>query len=70
MFWKGRINAIIFLAIAIGIVLFCARGEYMAAGGFAVFMLFVKMCLGILDKIFTAITGKPLFYDVKVLDDE
>ncbi len=67
MFWKGRINAIIFISMAIGIIMFTMKGEYAAAAGFVFFMFGVKIALGLLNILWTAATGNPLFYDVKVL---
>ena len=67
MFWKGRVNAVLVIITIAGFCLFFAAEGFSAAAGFFIFMLLVRLFLGVLNIIWTAITGNPLFYDTKIL---
>lgn len=67
MFWAGRVNAILFLITVVGFVATLAAYGLMSAGGFIIVMLIVRVFLWLLNVIWAAVTGKPLFYSDKVM---
>lgn len=67
MFWAGRVNAILFLITLVGFVATLAAYGLMSAGGFITVMLIVRVALGLLNLVWAAVTGKPLFYSDKVM---
>lgn len=68
MFWLGRLNAILAIVAAIGVVLCWAVQGPAGAAGWLLVMFLIRIALRIVDVIWTALTGDPLFYQVKVLD--
>lgn len=70
MFWLGRLNAILAIVAAVGVVVVWAVQGPAAAAGWLVFMFVLRIALRIVDVVWTAATGNPFFYHVKVLDRE
>lgn len=70
MFWIGRLNAILAIIAAVGVVVLWAAEGPAGAAGWIVLMLVLRIALRIVDVVWTATTGNPLFYHVKVLDRE
>jgi hypothetical protein len=68
MFWAGRVNAVLAIVAAVGVIVFWAIQGPSGAAGWLIIMLFVRIGIRILDVIWTALTGDPLIYQVKVLD--
>jgi hypothetical protein len=68
MFWLGRLNAILAIVAVIGLVLAFAIDGPAAAMGWLIIMFVLRVGIRILDTIWTATTGNPLFYHTKILD--
>lgn len=70
MIWFGWLNAVLATITTLGIFIFWSLDGAMSGIGFLIFMIFVRIALKIVNTLFTVITGNPLFYDVKVLDNK
>lgn len=68
MFWLGRLNAILAIVAFVGLVIVWAVQGPAGAAGWLIIMLLVRVALRILDVLWTAATGNPLFYHTKILD--
>lgn len=68
MFWVGRVNAVLAVVAFVGLVVVWAVQGPAAAFGWLIFMGILRLALRIANTLWTAATGNPLFYDVKVLD--
>lgn len=68
MLWIGWVNAAIGMLTLIGLVIVWNLEGIGGALGFLFFVFFVRVCLRFVNMAWTAFTGRPLFYDVKVLD--
>lgn len=68
MFWAGRVNAVLAIVAFIGLIVCWAVQGPAGAAGWLIIMLFVRIGIRILDTVWTAATGNPLIYQVKVLD--
>lgn len=69
MFWVGRLNAVLAIVAFAGLVLMWATSGVQAALGWLLVMGVIRIGIRILDIVWTAITGNPLFYDTKILDN-
>lgn len=70
MFWLGRLNAILAIVAFVGLVIVWSVQGPAGAMGWLIIMLVVRIGIRILDVVWTAATGNPLFYHLKVLDRE
>lgn len=68
MFWLGRLNAILAIVAFLGLFIVWAVQGPAGAAGWLIIMLLVRVALRILDTVWTAATGNPLFYHTKILD--
>lgn len=68
MFWAGRVNAVLAIVAAAGVVICWAVQGAAGAAGWLIIMLLVRIGIRILDVIWTALTGDPLIYQTKILD--
>lgn len=68
MFWVGRVNAVLAVVAFVGLVVVWAIQGAAGAAGWLIIMLVVRLSLRVINTLWTAATGNPLFYDVKVLD--
>lgn len=68
MFWAGRVNAVLAIVAFIGLVLCWAVQGPAGAAGWLIIMFAIRIGIRILDTVWTAITGDPLIYQVKLLD--
>lgn len=68
MFWLGRLNAILAMVAGVGVVVVWAVQGPAGAAGWLIIMLVLRIALRIVDTIWTAATGNPLFYHTKILD--
>lgn len=68
MFWAGRVNAVLAILTFVGLVVVWSVQGPGAAAGWLIVMVLVRIGIRILDTVWTAITGNPLIYQVKVLD--
>lgn len=68
MFWLGRLNAILAILAAAGVVVAWAAEGPAGAAGWLVVMLVLRFALRVIDTMWIAATGNPLFYQVKILD--
>ena len=68
MFWLGRLNAILSIVTFVGLCIVWAIQGPAGAMGWLIIMLLVRVGIRILDVVWTALTGNPLIYQVKVLD--
>jgi len=70
MFWIGRLNAILAIVGFVGLGVMWYGGAIQAAIGWVIVMFLVRIALGVMNTLWTAISGTPLFYDVKVIDKD
>ena len=70
MFWAGRVNAVLAIVAAIGVVICWAVQGPAGAAGWLLIMFVIRIAIRILDTLWTAATGNPLIYQVKVLDPQ
>lgn len=68
MFWLGRLNAILAIVVFLGLVIVWAVQGPGAAFGWLIFMGLLRIAIRIVDVVWTAATGNPLFYHTKILD--
>lgn len=68
MFWAGRVNAVLAIVAFIGLIVCWAVQGPAGAAGWLIIMLVVRIGLRIVDVVWTAATGDPLFYHTKILD--
>jgi hypothetical protein len=68
MFWLGRLNAIVAIVAAVGVVIAWAIEGPAGAAGWLLLMFVLRIALRIVDVVWTAATGNPLFYQTKILD--
>ena len=69
MFWAGQVNAVLAIVTFGGVFLIgVAFGPGEAVAWFF-FMFAVRVCMKIVDLVWTAATGSPLIYQVKILED-
>lgn len=68
MFWAGRVSAVLAIVAAAGVVVCWAVEGPAGAAGWLIVMLVIRIALRVVDVIWTALTGDPLFYQVKILD--
>ncbi len=68
MFWAGRVNAVLAIVAFVGLIVVWSVQGPGAAFGWLILMGLVRIGIRILDTVWTAITGNPLIYQVKVLD--
>mgnify|MGYP000594316427 CR=1 FL=1 len=68
MFWLGRINAVLAILLFVGIVFFWWLQGPAGAGGWIIIMGVIRFALKVVDVLWTAATGSPLFYQVKILE--
>lgn len=68
MFWIGRVNAVLAIVAAVGVVVAWGVEGPAGAAGWLVIMLVLRVSLRIINTLWTAATGNPLFYDTKILD--
>ena len=68
MFWLGRLNAVLAIVAFLGVVFFWWLQGPAGAAGWLIIMAALRFALRIVDLIWTAATGLPLFYHVKILD--
>lgn len=68
MFWAGRVNAVLAIIAAIGVVVCWAVQGPAGAAGWLIIMLLVRIGIRILDTLWTAVFGDPLIYQAKILD--
>ncbi|MFC3088492.1 hypothetical protein [Tabrizicola soli] len=68
MFWLGRLNAILAIVAFVGLVIVWSIQGPAGAAGWLIIMLLVRVAIRILDVVWTAATGNPLFYHTKLLD--
>lgn len=68
MFWAGRVNAVLAIVAAIGVVICWAIQGPAGAAGWLIIMVIIRVAIRILDVIWTAATGNPLIYQTKILD--
>lgn len=68
MFWAGRVNAVLAIVAAVGVIVCWAVQGPAGAAGWLIIMFAVRVAIRIVDVIWTAVFGDPLIYQVKVLD--
>lgn len=68
MFWAGRVNAVLAIATFGGVFFIGVFVGPAEAAAWFFFMIFVRVSIKIVDVLWTAVTGNPLVYQVKVLD--
>lgn len=68
MFWLGRLNAILAIVAFAGLVIVWAIQGPAGAMGWLIIMFALRIGIRILDTIWAAATGNPLFYHTKILD--
>lgn len=68
MFWLGRLNAIFAIVAFAGLVIIWMTSGVQAALGWIIVVGIVRVALRVMDIVWTAATGNPLFYDTKILD--
>lgn len=69
MFWAGRVNAVLGIATFGGMFLIGALFGVGEGVAWFFFMFAVRVSLKLLDVVWTAVTGSPLVYQVKILPD-
>jgi hypothetical protein len=62
------LNAVLAIVAAVGVVVAWAIQGPAGAAGWLIIMFVLRVSLRIVNTLWTAATGNPLFYDVKVLD--
>ena len=70
MFWVGRLNAVLAIVTFVGLICFWVASGPGDAAAWLFTMFLLRVALKILDVIWTAATGNPLFYQIKILDRE
>lgn len=68
MFWLGRLNAILAIVAFVGLVVVWVAQGPGAAFGWLIFMGLLRIAIRIVDVVWTAATGNPLFYHTKILE--
>ena len=68
MFWAGRVDAVLSIVAFVGLVVVWAVQGPGAAAGWLILMALVRVGIRIVDTVWTALTGNPLIYQVKILD--
>lgn len=66
MFWWGRVNAILAIVGFGGGAVLLAFGMIGEFFGLWVGLLFFRFCLAVGNTLYTALTGRPLFYDTRI----
>ncbi|MFN4156470.1 MAG: hypothetical protein ACK4HF_17635 [Paracoccaceae bacterium] len=61
-------NAVLAIIACVGLFVAWAVDGPAAAAGWLIVMVVVRLSLRLINTLFTAATGAPLFYDVKILD--
>tara|TARA_R110002074_G_scaffold125024_2_gene261900 strand:+ start:18545 stop:18802 length:258 start_codon:yes stop_codon:yes gene_type:complete len=69
MIWIARYNAVMSIIAVVGIIIFWAASGPMDAIAFLLFMLFLRFFFFVANILWTAVTGNPLFYDTKILNE-
>jgi hypothetical protein len=69
MIWRGQYLAILAVITLVSIGISAYKGSPAIAFLTIIVVIFLRIGIGIIDLIFKAFTGKPLIYDVKILDD-
>lgn len=68
MFWWGRYNAIAAIVLFGGSALLLSAGQVSLTVGLWMLMIVLRVALLVCNALYTAFTGKPLFYDVRIDD--
>ena len=68
MFWAGRVNAVLAIVAALGVVISWAVQGPAGVSEWLIIMFVVRVSRPIVDVIWTALTGDPLIYQTKILD--
>lgn len=68
MFWVGRLNAFIAILSFVGVVVVWSYAGVSDALVWLFAMAVLRVALRIVNTVWTAVVGNPLFYDIKVLD--
>lgn len=66
MFWWGRVNSIIAIAGFGGSALLLSAGQVSLTIGLWLMLIVLRVCLVVCNALYTAFTGRPLFYDVRI----
>ena len=69
MIWRGQYHAILAVIALVSIGISAYKGDPKIAVVTVVLVILLKIGIGLIDLIFKAFTGKPLIYDVKIIDD-
>ena len=70
MIWLGRYNAILIIAFIIAVALSFAFEAPQIAITTTILIIFIRISVWILNLVKTAVTGKPLVYDTKIMDED
>lgn len=68
MFWLGRLNAILAIVAGVGVVVAWAVEGPAGAAGWLLLMFVLRIALRVVDVLWTAATGNPLFYNAKIME--
>lgn len=66
MIWAGQYNAILVVLLVVGIALAVVLGNLALALSTVVLVIVLRFCVGVLNILFKAFSGKPLIYETKL----
>ncbi len=67
MIWRGQIKAIMAIVVVVGLGITFATRSPRVFLGLVILVPVAALVLGIVNTISTAFSGKPLIYDVKIM---
>lgn len=70
MIWQGQYNAILFILFMIGLVIAFVNSSVEIGIATFVLILAIRIVVWIVNILFMAFLGRPLVYDVKILNNK